>query len=118
MLTRLLLSAVLLLPLCDASAQTNAPRPKLLFFANPMGSDNDVVRRSAPNVHSVAERHFAELSQGNFEVTITQDGAEVTAEKLSQYQAVVFFTAINPPGVDVNALVDWVARGGAFTGIH
>lgn len=101
-----------------ALAQPNAPLPKLLFFANPMGSDNDVIRRTSPDALSVAERNFAELSQGVFEVTITQDGQEVTAEKLRQYQAVVFFTAINPPGVDVQALVDWVARGGAFTGIH
>ncbi len=103
---------------CNAAAQAQAPLPKLLFFANPMSSDNTVIRRPSPEVFSVAERHFAELSRGVFDVTFTQDGAEVTGEKLPQYQAVVFFTAINPPGVDVEALVDWVARGGAFTGIH
>lgn len=103
----------------DTTAQTDSsPLPKLLFFANPMSSDNNVIRRSSPVTLSVVERHFAELSKGVFEVTITQDGGEVTAEKLPRYQAVVFFTAIDPPGVDVVALTDWVARGGAFTGIH
>src|SRR5687768_10103953 len=93
-------------------------RPKVLFFANPMQSDNDVARRPRPETLSVAERHFAELSKGVFAVTITQDGSEVTRPKLANYQAVVFFTAINPPGVDVDGLVDWVGDGGAFVGIH
>ena len=94
------------------------PLPKVLFFANPMTSDNDVVRRPKPDQLSIAERRFAELTNGRFNVTITQDGAEVTRDKLSRYQAIVFFTAINPPGVDVDALVSWVKSGGAFVGIH
>jgi uncharacterized protein len=92
--------------------------PKLLFFANPMTSDNDVARRTGPEELSVAERNFAELSRGVFDVTITQDGTEVTAAKLRRYQAVVFFTAGNPPGVDKEGLIAWVKNGGAFIGIH
>jgi uncharacterized protein len=92
--------------------------PKVLFFANPMGSDNDVIRRPRPETLSVAERHFDELSRGVFEATITQDGAEVSREALARCKAVVFFTAINPPGVDVEGLVEWVRGGGAFVGIH
>lgn len=95
-----------------------ADLPRVLFFANPMQSDNDVVRRSKPAELSIAERYFADLSKGLFDVTITQDGAEVTKEKLANYNVIIFFTAINPPGVDVDALVDWVAKGGAFVGIH
>jgi len=93
--------------------------PKVLFFANPMTSDNDVVRRPQPDVLSVAERHFQALSAGVFEVTITQDGRALgSREALSRFQAIVFFTAINPPGVDIDALVAWVRDGGAFVGIH
>lgn len=92
--------------------------PKVLFFANPMTSDNDVIRRRQPDELSVAERHFRALSEGRFDVTITQDGTEIAADKLTRYQAAVFFTAINPPGVDVDALVAWVRGGGAFIGIH
>jgi hypothetical protein len=95
-----------------------ADLPKVLFFANPMSSDNDVIRRPRPTVLSVAERHFAELSQGNFDVTITQDGSLVTPKNLARYQGVVFFTAINPPGVDRDGLIAWVEQGGAFVGIH
>ena len=108
------------------------PLPKVLFFANPMSSDNDVIRRpktgqqngSGPQSDqqieqlSVAERNFVELSHGVFDVTLTQDGAEVTRDKLARYQAVVFFTAINPPGVDKEGLLEWVRKGGAFIGIH
>jgi len=92
--------------------------PRVLFFANPTRSDNDVVRRPASGELSVAERHFAELSRGLFDVTITQDGTELTAEKLQRYAAIVFFTAGNPPDVDKDALIEWVKRGGAFVGIH
>ena len=108
----------LLVVLVGPGALQGAELPKVLFFANPMSSDNDVIRRPRPDVPSVAERHFARLSQGVFDVTITQDGAEVTRAKLARYKAVVFFTAINPPGVNVDGLIDWVREGGAFVGIH
>ncbi len=98
---------------------TAAPAlPKVLFFANPMTSDNTVIRRPKPDELSIAEQRFAEIARGVFDVTITQDGSEVTRGKLVRYQAVVFFTAINPPGVEVDALVAWVRAGRAFVGIH
>jgi uncharacterized protein len=109
---------VFLLILVAATLHAAPPLPKVLFFANPMTSDNDVVRRGPHGELSVAERNFAELSKGVFDVTITQDGGEVLAEKLGRYQAIVFFTAINPPGVDIDALIAWVKKGGAFVGIH
>lgn len=108
----------LVVALTSLSAQENPALPKVLFFANPMSSDNDVIRRPERGVLSVAERHFAELSKGVFDVTITQDGAEVAREKLGRYRAIVFFTAINPPRVDLDGLIDWVRNGGAFVGIH
>lgn len=106
------------LALTGAGAQQQAVLPKVLFFANPMQSDNDVIRRPQAEQLSVAERHFVELSRGVFDTTLTQNGAEVTRENLARYQAVVFFTAINPPGVDKEGLIEWVRKGGAFAGIH
>jgi predicted amidohydrolase YtcJ/type 1 glutamine amidotransferase len=110
--------ALMLLTLTALGAPPDSDLPKVLFFANPMRSDNDVIRRLEPGVLSVAERHFAELSRGVFDARITQDGGEVTREKLDGFQAVVFFTAIDPPGVDKDGLVEWVQKGGAFVGIH
>src|SRR4051794_22073288 len=69
---------LLTVALASAGASGSPEVPKVLFFANPMTSDNDVIRRPRPDVLSVAERHFAELTRGVFDVTITQDGAEVT----------------------------------------
>lgn len=112
------IALLLLLALAGLSAAPAADLPKVLFFANPMTSDNDVIRRPASGGLSVAERHFAQLSRGVFDVTLTQDGTMVTAETLRGYRAVIFFTAINPPGVDQDALIAWVKAGGAFTGIH
>jgi type 1 glutamine amidotransferase len=108
----------LLLGLSNFAAQAATPLPKILFFANPMSSDNHIVRRAQPDELSVAERHFRELSRGIFDVTITQDGAQLSRETFPRYDAIVFFTAINPPGVDIDALVEWVRGGGAFIGIH
>ncbi len=109
---------LLVLALAGPAWAATPALPKVLFFANPMRSDNDVIRRSPVGEFSVAERHFAALSQGVFDVTMTQDGAEVAREKLPRYRAVVFFTAINPPGVEIDALLAWVRAGGAFVGIH
>lgn len=114
-MSRLLFCLLLFASACLSSA-TGLPR--VLFFANPMSSDNDVVRRTNANVLSVAETNFAQLSKGIFDVTITQDGAEISAEKLRRYDAVVFFTAIHPPDADIDALMQWVKNGGAFVGIH
>ena len=113
----LLLAASAVSPVSRLGAQ-DSRLPKVLFFANPMRSDNDVIRRPSPEVLSVAERYFADISKGVFDVTVTQDGAEVTREKLARYKAVVFFTAINPPDVDKEGLIEWVKNGGAFAGIH
>lgn len=95
-----------------------AELPRVLFFSNPMQSDNDVIRRTNANVLSVAETNFARITKGIFDVTLTQRGADVSAESLAKFDAVVFFTAINPPDVAVDALVEWVRKGGAFVGIH
>ena len=91
--------------------------PKVLFYSDPQQSDNDIIRRTKPEVLSLAEEQFIGMTKGIFEVTVVQDSAEVTREKLKNYHAVVFFTAINPP-VDKEALVEWVRDGGAFVGIH
>lgn len=91
--------------------------PKVLFYSDPQRSDNDIVRRVQPDAPSPAEKHFVEITKGIFAATATQDPSEVSREKLKQYRAVVFFTAINSPA-DKEALVDWVRDGGAFTGIH
>ena len=100
-----------------ASAAPDQKLPRVLFYNDPRESDNHIVRRRTPDQLSTAERYFSEYARGRFDATITQDPTQVSREKLSQYQAVVFFTAINPP-IDREGLVEWVKNGGAFTGIH
>lgn len=112
-----LLTLAALLQATPAALQADE-LPKVLFFSNPMSSDNDVIRRPKSGELSVAEKHFTELSRGVFEVTLTQDGADVVKDRIPRYRAIVFFTAINPPGVDRDSLLSWVAGGGAFIGIH
>jgi type 1 glutamine amidotransferase len=100
-----------------ASATQDQKLPRVLFYTDPRESDNHIVRRRNPDQLSTAERYFAEYASGVFEATLTQDPAQLRRDRLAQYQAVVFFTAINPP-IDREGLVEWVKNGGAFTGIH
>src|SRR6185369_538848 len=96
------LVALLFALVLASGAARAADLPRVLFLANPMSSDNDVIRRGKSGELSVAERNFTELSCGVFDLAITQNGADVTAASIAGYQAVVFFTAGNPPSVDID----------------
>ena len=41
--------------------------PKVLFYSDPQRSDNDIVRRTQPEVPSPAEKHFVEITRGIFD---------------------------------------------------
>jgi type 1 glutamine amidotransferase len=81
--------------------------------------------------HSAGYRHDAiPLSQtilrqlgkdsGLFDVTATEDMAELTAERLARYAAVMFYTTGELPMSDAQkaALLDFVRSGGGFLGAH
>jgi type 1 glutamine amidotransferase len=79
-----------------------------------------VVRRPEPTQLALAERRLVEAARNHFEVLPTQDCAEITADKLAGYAAVVFYTTGELP-VDegsLQALFDYVRNGGGFVGIH
>ena len=81
--------------------------------------------------HSAGYRHDAiPLSQtilrqlgkdsGLFDVTATEDMAELTAERLARYAAVMFYTTGELPMSDAQkaALLDFVRSGRGFLGAH
>src|SRR5687767_4128699 len=76
-----------------AAAAPDQKLPRVLFYTDPRESDNQIIRRRAPDQLSTAERYFSEYASGVFDATI------------------------NPP-IDREGLVEWVKNGGAFTGIH
>ncbi len=94
--------------------------PRVLFVTHSAGYVHDVVERPDPFVLSAAEERLTEAARGRFEIHATQDCAEITASKLSSFDAVVFYTTgeLPVPEGGREALIDWVAKGGAFAGVH
>lgn len=114
----------MLLPFLAALAQAEPPAPpatpKVLFVTHSAGFTHDVVKRAQRAVLAHAERCFVEAAAPMFAVEATQDCAALRADRLADYAAVVFYTTGELPmdDADKQALVDWVARGGAFVGVH
>jgi len=94
--------------------------PRVLFLTHSAGFVHDVVRRPSPEELAPAEKLFSSFSSGRFALDCTQDCSAISAQNLAAYDAVVFMTTgelpIPPEGRA--ALVEWVAHGGGFTGIH
>jgi len=99
---------------------TGEPEPRVLFLTHSAGFVHDVVRRPAPEELSLAEEELVEMAAGRFRVDCTQDCADVNAENLARYAAVVFYTTgeLPIPPANRTALIDWVHGGGAFVGVH
>ena len=95
-------------------------RGRLLFLTASAGYVHEVVKRPKPTELSLAERELTELLRETFDVTCTQQPGDITAEVLSRYDVVAFYTtgelAISEEGKQ--ALLDFVRNGGGFAGIH
>ena len=94
--------------------------PPVLFFTHSAGFVHDVVKRPAPPVLAPAEKILTEAASGRFRVTCSQDCGDITAANLANYSALVFMTTGELPlaPADRQALMDWIAHGGAFVGVH
>jgi len=98
--------------------------PAVLFFTHSAGFVHDVVKRPAPGELSPAEKILTQAASGRFRVTCSQDCADISATNLANYAAVVFMTTstqekdLPVPGNGNRELVDWIAHGGAFVGVH
>jgi len=92
----------------------------VLFFTHSAGFVHDVVKRPAPGKLAPAEQIFTEFAAGGLRVTCSQDCADINAANLANYSAVVFMTTGELPIAPENrqALMDWIAHGGAFVGVH
>ncbi len=97
---------------------TNLPR--VLFLTHSAGYVHEVVKRAAPDQLAHAEHNLIEAAAGRFEVVATQDCSEINATNLEDYSAVVFYTTGELPmaEADKDALLAWIASGGAFIGVH
>jgi hypothetical protein len=105
-------------------------RRKLLFFTKSSGYEHSSIKRKSPDVLSHAERVVTDLgAKHDFEVTCTKDGRIFTSEKLSDFDAFMFYTTgdLTELGTDKNppmsadgkqAFLNSIKAGKGFVGTH
>ena len=103
-----------------AAAQAARKLPRVLFLSQSAGFVHDVVKRPDPFVLSLAEEKFTEIAKGAFEVECTQDSAAIAQENLARFDAVMFYTTgeLPIPAAQRDELMNWIAAGHAFVGVH
>ena len=106
--------SLLLLPVFGQQDMLAAKPAKVLYVTQSAAFAHPVL----PHTEAVFERIATEA--GLFEVTVTRDAATLTADTLSNYDAVVFFTTGELPmnKVQQAALLAYVRQGGGFVGVH
>ena len=104
----------------QAGAEDAKPKRKVLFLTKSAGFVHDVVKRPAPDKLALAEEVLTEIgaSSGAFEVTCTQDPADINAENLKKYDAVFFYTTGELAIPNKHDLLDFVKNGKGFIGSH
>ena len=79
-----------------------------------------MIKRASPLELSIAEKGLVESAGDRYEVVATKDCSLINAKSLATFDAVLFYTTgelpIARPALE--ELIDWVANGGAFVGIH
>lgn len=119
-----MLTLAALTVLAAARASDPAELPRVLFFTHSAGYVHEVVQRGEGGTLAPAEEIFLAAAKGRFDVTCSQDCADISAANLAKYAAVVFMTTstrekdLPVPGNGNQELVDWVRHGGAFVGLH
>lgn len=104
--------------------------PRVLFFSKSAGFEHSVVKveNGAPSHVETVIRPLVEEMGGT--LVATKDGAYIAADRLREFDVVVFYTSGNlcshdstdgSPPVDeagMTALLDWIEAGGGFVGYH
>lgn len=108
------------IPVQAQQAAADTSKPRLLFLTHSAGFVHEVVKRPSPEVLSHAERSLITFAFDQYEVLATQDCSLINATSLATFDALIFYTTgdLPIPEPDRMALIDWVANGGAFVGIH
>lgn len=107
-----------------------AEKKRVLLFTKSSAFEHSVVSRGEGGELGLAERIVVDLGKKHgFDVVVTKDGREVTAEKLKNYDALFFFTQgdltqsgrDNQPPMrmeDRPAILEYVRNGGGFVAAH
>jgi uncharacterized protein len=95
-------------------AHAKRPPERILYFTYSAGYRHDVIPLSKVILTRLGTH------SGVFEVIVTEDTSEFSAENLERYAAVVFYTSGELPMSDAQkaALLSFVRSGRGFLGIH
>jgi type 1 glutamine amidotransferase len=105
-------AALLLAAAVAPSAQ--APPPKnVLYVTQSAGFKHDVLPLSEQVLAEIGRKH-------GFDVRVSHDASTITAESLTPYAAVVFYTTGELPISEAGkrAFMSWLKSGRGFVGIH
>src|SRR5438552_2605126 len=113
---------VLLLVVAPAVGATQARKYKILDLTQSKGFKHGPVSRKTPQDLCLVETTLTQIGKdsGLFETECTQDSSTITAEKLKEFDALLFYTT----GGDLlspatwAAIDEWMKSGKAFIGTH
>ena len=96
------------------ASSTKVTKPKVLYLTHSAGFKHAVLPLSEQTLQQIGER------SGAFELIATQDCADLTRERLKQYEAVVFYTTGELPMSEEQKkdFLDFIKGGKGFVGIH
>jgi type 1 glutamine amidotransferase len=96
------------------------PKERLLFLTHSAGYEHAAIHRDSPEKLSAAETGLVEAAGDRYEVVATKDCSLINAKSLESFDAVMFYTTGMLPIEEarVDELLDWIAEGGAFVGVH
>jgi len=99
---------------CPFVAHAEQRLLRVLYVTHSAGYRHDVIPLSHTILKQIGER------SGAFDVTATEDVAELSVEILRRYDAVMFFTTGELPmnGTQRAAFLDFVRSGHGFIGVH
>lgn len=102
------------------ASQAHSEPSRVLFLTHSAGFTHSVVRRAAQAKLAYAEAALIDAAEDRMTITATQDCAAITAENLTKFDAVLFYTTGELPISESGrqALLDWIRAGGAFVGSH
>ncbi len=112
---------IVLAPFAASTQAQDKKKYKILYITQSKGFKHGSVNRKDPAALAPSEVSMTELAQssGLFDVECTQDASVLTAEKLKELDAVMFYTTGGIPVKEVfPQFLEWLKSGKAMIGAH
>lgn len=110
----------LILILTTLFTTTAIAAPRALLVTTSAGFEHDVVKTPAGGGLSFVEAQLTAALAGRIDLVTTKDPADINANNLNSFDAVIFYTTGELPLSDLqkSSLLNFVEKGGGFVGVH